>query len=102
MQIKTIIHLRNFFIILASIIIFFGSQVVPATKTNEKASILEAFGMVALLAIPQYAMWSEYVYNTILDEGVLLNYKFYQSIGLLVAIGIFILMINVYAPSLEP
>jgi len=99
MQTKTIIQLRNIFILIAGIIVFFGCQVVPSGKTNELHSLGEAFIMFLFITVPQYILWSEYVYGTILDEGINLNYKLYQYIGLIVAIGFFILMVNAYSPQ---
>jgi len=92
MSIKTIIQLRYFFLIITSIILFIGTQIV----TNEEGkmdSFFEAIASSLLIFFLQYSLFSQTLYDSLVDEGAMLNYKFYQFIGLIVSIIFFIVIV---------
>ncbi len=47
---------------------FVGSQVVPATDTNETATFFEALLMGIIPMFLHFAMWSDYIYNRLLAK----------------------------------
>ena len=91
MSIKTIIQLKYFFILLSSIILFIGSQIVINEEGNT-SSFLEAVASALLIFFLQYAMFSQKLYDALVEEGAILNYKVYQFIGLIVSIVFFIVI----------
>ena len=77
--------------LITSIVIFIGSQVVINSE-GKTDSFFEALGASILIFFLQYAMFSQKLYNSLVDEGAILNYKVYQFIGLVVSIVFFIVI----------
>jgi hypothetical protein len=96
MQIQTIVMLKTFIIFLTGIIMFVGCQTLPATRTGEVSSLGEATLLFLLYSSMKLALWSEYTYETILDEGVNMSYRFYQKLGLIVSFLFLLFFANVY------
>ena len=96
MNIEKIIKLRYLFTIIFGSIFFVGTQVIPATSTQETWTFFEAIMGIFLLPLPQIFLFSEYLYSKLKDDGFKISYKTYQFMGLVTAIGTFILLFNVY------
>ena len=96
MSIKTIKTIRNIFIILIGLVMFLGSQVVPATKTGETATFLEAIFMAVIPMLLHFVLWSDYLYNNIRDSGGNIGYNPYQKIGLLIVVLTLSLVVTAY------
>jgi len=91
MSIKTIIQLRYIFMWLGSIVLFIGSQIV-INEEGVTSSFLEAIASASLIFFLQYALFSQTLYNSLVEEGAILNYKFYQFVGLIISIVFFIVI----------
>ena len=100
MATKLIIKLRNIILLVTSIILFVGTQIVPATNSGKTFSFLEALSVSLLLFFLHFSLWSTYMYNEYKYEGFnsgkKLNYKVYQIIGLFFIIITFIVISKVY------
>ena len=81
---------------LISLIVFFGAQVHPATSSGEKQSILSAFGMSSLAFFVYYMFVSDYMYNSLKENGLDINYKLFQIVGLFVVAFILYIVSNAY------
>jgi len=70
-QIKKI---RNIIIFLVSVIVFFGAQTVPATSSGETQSFLGSLVMAIVMFFVQYMFSSDYMYNSLKENGLYINY----------------------------
>ena len=92
-QIKKI---RNIIIFLVSVIVFFGAQTVPATSSGETQSFLESLVMAIVMFFVQYMFSSDYMYNSLRENGLHINYNFFQIISLLVILFMLYIVTSAY------
>ena len=92
MSIITIIQMRYFFTLLFGLSFFIGVQVVPSGESKEYWNFFEALLGSSSLVFTELYLFREATYQSLIDEGININYKFYQSIGLLFAIVSFIII----------
>ncbi len=92
-QIKKI---RNIIIFLVSIIVFFGAQIVPASNSGETQSFLWSLIMAIVMFFVQYLFASDYMYNSLRENGLQLNYDFFQKISLLIILFMLYIVTNAY------
>ncbi len=88
--------IRDSIIVAIGFIMFVGSQVVPATDTNETATFFEALLMGIIPMFLHFAMWSDYIYNEIREQDIKINYDSYQVVGLVIVIFTFLLVSTAY------
>jgi len=69
-----------------AIVLFVGAQIVPATTTGEVATFFEAFIMGLVPIVLHFTMWSDWMHTKISNDGLKINYKLYQIIGLVVVL----------------
>lgn len=96
MKTSQIIKLRIIFILLTGFLFFIGSQVVPVDTTGVPMSFFEALGITVLLLALHFIMWSDYMHNKFAEDGLKINYKLYQIIGLTVVLGMLAIIVNTY------
>jgi len=96
MTINILIKIRIILQICIALIVFIGAQNVPATSSGETQSLLEALSMASIIYILHHALWSEYIYNDIKNNGLNINYKTYQYVGLIVVSGMLFIVTNAY------
>lgn len=96
LQIKKI---RNIIIFLVSIIVLWGAQTVPATSSGETQSFLESLGMAIIIFFFQYMFVSDYMYNSLRENGLRIDYNFFQIFSLLVILFLLYIVTNAYVWS---
>jgi len=82
------------------IIFFIGCQNIPATDTQEVWTFFDATVGILLFPLLQVYLFSEHMHSLLVDEGLKIGYKVYQILGLLMAVGTFILVANIYIVGL--
>jgi len=92
-QIKKI---RNVIIFLVSIIVFFGAQNVPASSSGETQSFLYSLAMSVIMFFVQYVFSSDYMYNSLQENGLYINYNFFQIISLLIILFMLYIVTSAY------
>ena len=96
MRTEVVIKLRNIILMITGILLFVGAQIVPAASTGQTQSLLESFGMSSILIGIHLMLWSDYTYNDMIENGLKINYKLYQYIGLLAVLLMLIIILNAY------
>ena len=99
MNIQLIIKIRNILLFLVSVIVFFGAQIRPATNSGETQSLFMALLMALILFFLHFALWSNYIYDNLRENGLNINYKLFQIIGFTVVSIMLYIVVNVYLVS---
>ena len=96
MNVELIKKTKYIIISLGSIIIFIDAQIRPATISGETASSLSALTMALVVFFLQFMLTSDYIHNNLRENGLHVNYKLFQRIGLFLGLIFLYITANAY------
>ena len=96
MKIEFMKKIKIVIIVITSIIVFIGAQIHPASISGEVQSIYEALAMALSIFLVQYMFISDYMFNSLQEHGLNIQYNHFQFVGLLVILFMLYVVSSAY------
>ncbi|WP_457748059.1 hypothetical protein [Sulfurimonas sp.] len=87
MNIKFLVKIKNIILLMAFFIVFVSLQIpIDGRKGQEFFSFFEALFIGGFFLVAQYYLFSDYMYNALLEYGYKIKYNIFQYLGFITTI----------------